>query len=373
VPHAFLIDNIQNLLRDLRRENPAAIPGRLAGIASRKAARLTEEIIHRTGMDAVIARNYCGKGIVMMFHEIHTDVDAELRTGCDPAQLERVVLALRARGRDIVDIDEGLRRLADPGSKPFAILTFDDGYRDNLTVALPVLERLGAPMTVFVPTGMVTREVYAWWLGLRRWILDSEAIDVLPMGRRFDCADLASKLAAKRQITAWIGDDQSRADSLAPIFAKRGISLPELVEHYAVNEAELRTMARHPLVTIGAHTATHRFLTSLGEADVFGEFSSNKAFLEAVLDRPVDFLAYPYGTPGACGEREGAQAAKAGLRASFTTRHGHLYPEHLGHTQLLPRIDVGYAPQSDAALAARLSGLQRAMSTRFGDPIATIV
>lgn len=367
------MDNIRNLLRDLRRERPGAIPGRLAGIAARKAARLAEEVVYRSGMDEVLGRAYRGKGVVMMFHEIHTDVDAELRTGCDPAQLERIVRALRARGRDIVTVSEGLRRLADPASAPFAILTFDDGYRDNLTTALPVLERLDAPMTLFVPTGMITRDVYAWWLGLRRWILDSDTIDVVPMGRRFDCADLASKLAAKRQITSWIGEDQSRADSLSPLFASGDIKIAELVDRYAMTEAELADMARHRLVTIGAHTAAHRFLTSLRQADVLDEFRSNKAFLENLLGAPIDYLAYPYGTPGACGQREADLAAKAGFRASFTTRHGHLFPEHLEHPQLLPRIDVGYAPQSEAALASRLSGLQRAMSTRFGTAVATLV
>ena len=78
-------------------------------------------------------------------------------------------------------------------------------------------------------------------------------------------------------------------------------------------------------------------------------------------------------SPGACGQREAEQAAKAGFGASVTTRHGHRFAEHLQHSQLLPRIDVGYAPQSRAALAARLSGLHRAMSTRFGTAVATLV
>lgn len=370
--HGFLIDNIRNLIRDMLRESPAAIPGRLAAIAGRKAGRLSEELAHRTGLDRFMGRAYRGKGIVLMFHEIHDDVDAELRTGCDAAQLEQVVRALRVDGRDIVTINEGLRRLAEPTSSPFAILTFDDAYRDNLTNALPVLERLDAPMTLFAPTGMITRDIYAWWLGMRRLLVTSDAIDVEPMGRRFDCADLASKLSAKRQITSWIGDDQARADSLAPLFAARGIDVADLVDHYAMTDAELRRMAEHPLVTVGAHTATHRFLSCLEGDAVFDEFRDNKAFLENLLSRPVEHLAYPYGTPGACGPREADMAARAGFRASFTTRHGHLFAEHLDHPQLLPRIDAGYSPQSHAALATRLNGFHRAMETRFGTAVATV-
>ena len=368
----FLVNNLQNLVRNLRQEPVSALPGRLAAIARSKLTRLSEELAYRTTLGNVLGRPYRGKGIVVMLHEIHRDVDAELRTGCGPAQLERIVIALRAADRDIVTPDEGLRRLADPVSKPFALLTFDDAYRDNLTNALPVLERLNAPMTLFVPTGMITRELYAWWLGMRQWILQSDAVDIEPMGRRFACADLASKLSTRRQITSWIADDQTRADSLAPLFQAQGINIRALVDCYAMNAEELRRMAAHPLVTIGAHTETHRFLTGLSEAEARREFQGNKAWLEALLDRPISYFAYPYGTPGACGEREARLAAEAGFRASFTTRAGQLFAEHLQHPQLLPRIDVGYAPQSAAALASRLNGLDRAMATRFGDPVAVL-
>lgn len=369
---SFLVNNLQNLARNLRQERPSAIPGRLVAIARPKLVRLSEEVAYRTPVGTMLGRPYRGKGIVMMFHEIHHDIDAELRTGCDATQLERIVLALRAAGRDVVTVDEGLRRLANPDSRPFALLTFDDAYRDNLTTALPVLERLNAPMTLFVPTGMITRGIYAWWLGLRTLIRNGDSVDIEPMGRRFAVADLASKLSAMRQVTAWIGVDQSRADSLAPIFNAQNIDIAVLVDRYAMNESELRRMADHPLVAIGAHTESHQFLSGLKEAQVLEEFQGNRAWLEALLGRPISYLAYPYGTPGACGEREARLAAAAGFRASFTTRHGHLFAEHLNHPQLLPRIDVGYAPQSASALASRLSGLHRAMSTGFGSPVAVL-
>lgn len=368
---SFYLNNLQNLLRNLRQEPIAALPGRLAAIARPKLFRLSEEAAYRSGFGAILARAYRGKGIALMFHEIHSDVDGELRTGCSAAQLAGIIDAVRAAGRDIVTIDEGLRRLAEPDSAPFALLTFDDAYRDNHANALPVLERAHAPMTLFVPTGMITRHIYAWWLGLREIIKTSDALEVPAMGRNFKCEDLASKMSTMRMVTAWIGADQSRADALAPVFTAKGIDLASLVERYAMDEVELRTFATHPLVEIGAHTESHRFLPGLDGAVVLDEFKANKAYLEAILGQPVRYLAYPYGTPSACGEREAGLATLAGFNASFTTRAGHLFAEHLEYPQLLPRIDVGYAPQSPAALASRLNGFHRAMSTGFGSPVAT--
>lgn len=370
MPLPFWANRLQDLARNLRQEPIGGVARRLAAIARPKITRLSEEVAYRTPLGKMLARPYRGKGLVVMFHEIHLDVDAELRTGCNPAQVERIIVALRATGRDIVAPDEAMRRLADPDAGHFALITFDDAYRDNMTNALPVFERLGAPMTIFTPTGMITRELYAWWLGIRQWLLTNDAIDVEPMGRQFICPDLASKISTLRQITRWIGDNQSRANSLSPLFTKNGIDMRMLVDRYAMNDEELRRMSAHPLVTIGAHTETHPFLASVSETQARQEFSGNKAWLEALLDKPVSYLAYPFGTPGASGEREARLAAEAGFHASFTTRAGQLFPEHLEHPHLLPRVDLGYAPQSAAALASRLTGLNRALATRFGNPIA---
>src|SRR5690606_25957583 len=105
--------------------------------------------------------------------------------------------------------------------------------------------------------------------------------------------------------------------------AAEGVDLPALVEAYAMDRAELRDFARHPLVDIGAHTVSHRFLSGLDEAEAARELSANKHYLEELLERPIAWLAYPYGGDGACGAREARLAAEAGFQAAFTTRPGH--------------------------------------------------
>ncbi|WP_417671695.1 polysaccharide deacetylase family protein [Roseibium sp.] len=369
---SYFLHNLRRVFRELQAQPFSQLPARLQAMAGPKLTKLAEEAAVRTGAGGMIGRRYRGAGIALMFHEVHGDVDAELRTGCDADQLERIIGAVKASGRDIVSMEEGLRRLNDPGSRPFALLTFDDAYLDNRENALPVLERYQAPMTLFVPTGMIDRSLYAWWLGLRELIKSSDTVEITAMGASFQTGDLASKAAAMRQVTAWIGTDQAKADALASDFARFGVSVPGLIDHYAMTAEDLKAFASHPLVTIGAHTKSHRFLSGLSESDVRGEFSSNKMFLEDLLQTAVETLAYPYGTEKACGAREAEIAAQTGFQASFTTRPGQLFAEHLATPQLMPRIDFGYAPQSVAACASRLSGLHRAMITRFGDPVATL-
>ncbi|MEP4033183.1 polysaccharide deacetylase family protein [Roseibium polysiphoniae] len=367
-----LSEKIMRLGRELRRTHLSHWPAFLKGIAQPKFLKIAENVIHRAGLARILANSYRGHGISLMFHEIHEDVDAELRTGCSAAQLARILDAVVDDGRDIVSIDEGMRRLRDPESRPFALLTFDDAYRDNRTNALPVLEKYAAPMTLFVPTGMIDRSIQAWWLALRQMIKSSETVEMQAMQRRFYTGNLSSKAIALRQISGWVGSDQSRADFVIESFAQTGQAMPQLVARYAMDADELREFSEHPLVTIGAHTQTHRFLSNLDADTVHSELAGNKAFLEGLLQRPMRYFAYPYGSEGACGQREADIAKAVGFKASFTTRPGHIFSEHQENLQLLPRIDVGYAPQSSAALASRLSGLHRAMTTGFGSPVATL-
>ena len=161
---------------------------------------------------------------MLCLHEVQEDPASELMTGCPPAFLAKIVEVLRRDGWELVSLDEAVRRIGiAPGDRPFAVLTFDDGYRDNLTCALPVLERLQAPFTVFVPTGAVTRELFAWWLALRSLILSQDEIVVTGMDERVSCADLPGKVAALKAVSRWVARDLRRQSALAATFRAYGI------------------------------------------------------------------------------------------------------------------------------------------------------
>jgi len=97
---------------------------------------------HRTGLSRVIAARYRGRGVIFALHSIVDDAslypDETLR--CAAGKLAWVLRSLKEEGLDFVSLHEAVRRLRVADARGFAAFTLDDGFADNLTHALPVME-----------------------------------------------------------------------------------------------------------------------------------------------------------------------------------------------------------------------------------------
>ncbi len=314
------------------------------------------QALHASGVTRILAPAFGVKGVILLFHEIQDDLDGELWTGCPTALFERCIHWLKSVGWDIVSLEEALRRLnSDEPSRRFAVITFDDGYRDNVTRALPILRRAQAPFTMYVPTHAITRELYAWWLGLREIFRKYDEVEIAPIGRLFWCPDLASKRKALSQVTLWVLSNLRRIDEFRPIFSHYDISLQSLCDRYFINEAELKTLANDQLATIGAHTVTHRSLATLNTKEVWSELIDNRTYLQSYLDRDVMHLAYPFGNPDTCGPREAELALKAGFATAVTTSNQPILSRRRENLGLLPRVSI-HSHWTLAHVDAEISG-----------------
>jgi peptidoglycan/xylan/chitin deacetylase (PgdA/CDA1 family) len=165
----------------------------------------------------------------------------EDRPGADPlpgmaitAERFRLqVQRLRALG-PFVSVDDLIAPRATP--TPRFCLTFDDGYRDNLTVLRPLLDELAVPACIYVTAGFVA--------GKLRRLPHDEAVP-------FD------------------------APALSP--------------------SELRELARHPRVTIGCHSFHHPRLTPYDPRVWREEIVVAKRWIEDAIGREVRHFAFPYG------------------------------------------------------------------------------
>lgn len=274
-----------------------------------------------------------------------------------PETFRQQLLNLR-KSFEILSLEQALDALAHGGPRtPSALVTFDDGYRDNLDLAAPILQELNIPATLFVTSGFLDGQL-PWWdhvaAVVRRSPLDRlrldhpEPLDVpLPPGRR-DSA-VASVIAA--YLRAPRPHDPSLLDHLQ---ARASFALdPEAAARSLFLSWDDLPLCLSSGFSLGAHTHTHRRLSTLSPSEQSAELTEPKHRLESRLNRPIDTLAYPFGDPSAFDAQTRQLALSAGYRAAFALR-----PGLAGRAPLdlldLPRFNVMPA-DSPPLLRARLA------------------
>jgi peptidoglycan/xylan/chitin deacetylase (PgdA/CDA1 family) len=311
-------------------------------------------ILGRTGAAAAMAHRTRGLGAILMFHHIRPSqpkaFDPHRMLEITPEFLDHVLGHVRNQGYDIIPIEAMADRIRNPQpGKPFVVLTFDDGYRDNAEFALPILRRHAAPFTVFATTGFADGGAPLWWLDLEDAVARGlPGADASTRGG--DPAKMFKSVYANLRV---------RADlqlEIARLAAATNVDGPARTRRLCLHWDDLRALAADPLCTIGAHTLTHPLLGTQDEITARREMAQSKAILEDKLQLPVRHIAYPVGDALAAGTREFALAAELGFETGVTTRPGVIFPEHGAHLHALPRLSVNGLHQSISAFDVLLSG-----------------
>ncbi|TIT52099.1 MAG: polysaccharide deacetylase, partial [Mesorhizobium sp.] len=230
-----------------------------------------------------------------------------------------------------------------------------------MTEALPVLEKHGAPITIYVAPGLINGAADLWWEVVEDIVnARNRLILTTPNGLvTIDCSTPGKKLQAFARLYDYLTLEVREEDQrtvLRELAQSNGIEL-DARQGMLMNWDEIRAMAGHPLVTIGAHTVNHRNLKRLSEADARHEVDDVRRILQAELGEAPRHFAYPYGYASAVGGREVGFARDAGYASAVTTRHGVLRAEHAGFLQALPRISVNGRYQSVPHIRTMLSGV----------------
>jgi len=159
-------------------------------------------------------------------------------------------------------------------------ITFDDGYQDNLLNALPLLEKYNAPATIFVTTGSIGQKASFEW--------DMEY------------------------------EESDRATFL--------------------NKDEIKKLAEHPLITIGAHTHTHPRLSDLSFEDQKDNILKSKNLLEEMTGTEIKTFAYPFG--GKLDFNKSSEKAVAELNFDVAFSNNGAIANNFSKKFSIPRINI---------------------------------
>ena len=332
------------------------------------------EALHRSGASRLLAPAYAGIGSILMFHRVRAGAAPEFAPNhgitVSAAFLAHVIDVLQERGYELVTMAEAEQRIAAGHARQkFANLSFDDGYRDTLEVALPIFQAKRVPMTLYLATGFLDGQHGAWWDALEHLLSARERVAVPePDGTQtLETRTVAQKEHAFAAIRARVM--QLPRASQDGFFRALGETCDFDLHAAAVAENLTWEMAERMhasgYVEIGAHTVSHCVLANETEHVVRSEMIRGREELERRLGVPVRHFAYPFGGRAEAGAREILLARQAGFATAVTTRHGNVQREHGRHLHALPRISVNGFHQSERDLAVLLSGAASAMAHRL--------
>jgi peptidoglycan/xylan/chitin deacetylase (PgdA/CDA1 family) len=288
-----------------------------------------------------------------------------------PDFLEGVLRYLRRSRLDLVSLDEMHRRLTEGDfERRFVCITIDDGYRDTLEWAYPILKRHEAPFTVYIPTSFPDRLGELWWLALEAVVARNQYVSLLIDGKEqgFDCGTVAEKHHLYEQLYGWIrsfATEEELRNVVRDLSARYHVDIAAFCNDLCMNWEELTKLAADPLVTIGAHTVNHVMLAKVPERSARSEMEMSRAVIEASLGTRPDHLSYPVGDKTSASTREFRIAAELGFKTAVTTRPGVLFPEHRDHLMCLPRISLNGEHQQLRYVRVLLSGAATAVWNGF--------
>jgi peptidoglycan/xylan/chitin deacetylase (PgdA/CDA1 family) len=216
-----------------------------------------------------------------------------------------------------------------PTRRPKVVVTFDDGYRDNLTNALPIAESKGVPITVFVTSGILGNHNGFWWdrLGmlLRARPPHVREID-LPVGARTVRVPLGSSGiradldAVRRHLLPLRVPEIERA--LDAVSEQWHVGSAPPPDARTLTPDELLQLAASDTATIGAHTVDHVLLRDRPVREQQDTISRSKAELEQSIAQTVSHFAYPFGRRGQFDDHSVHAVRSAGYDTACTTIPG---------------------------------------------------
>ncbi len=274
--------------------------------------------------------------IILTYHRVLSDIDPMVPTEPTASIFERQ-LSWVSEFLDVIALPNAMQMIAS-GTLPTraACITFDDGYRNNYEIAVPILERFRMPATFFIATGAVGRG--AMWndliiesarccgnrLDLRRYGLDEYLIH-----SDEERPNMANKVLDSMK---YMPVDERFEQSREIYRAYAGNEDPALM----MTKAMVRSLAEKGF-DVGGHTVEHPILEKVPDERAVAEIQGCRDWLEQVTGRQPLTFAYPNGRPGIdFSAKHQTMVREAGFHCAVSTAWGCALPS--SNPMSLPRL-----------------------------------
>ena len=182
-----------------------------------------------------------------------------------------------------------------------AVITFDDGYRDNYLYAYPILKKHGVPATIFLATAHIDDGAPFWWDRVS-YAVHTTAVEEPETERlgTYHLRNTNDRWQAIRTMDVRLKQmlDHEKNLAIEELVKRLGADVPApMARNMILTWDEVREMARNG-ITFGSHTVHHPTLIGLPLEQSRQEIADSKKRIEEKADQPANTFAYPDGREG---------------------------------------------------------------------------
>jgi len=266
--------------------------------------------------------------IVLIYHRVTTLQDDPQQLAVNPEHFYSQLKYLKDHF-PIVRFEDDWSCLTGPS----VVVTFDDGYADNFLEALPIVEKVGVPVTFFISSGAIDSDEEFWWDELERLILAG--------GSRPDHCQLGEGSQTFKGNTRSYEDRVNFYRELHPVMRKQvsevrnqwleqlrtwaGCAASGRLSHRTLTTEQLRELANSDLVTIGSHGVTHTRLTNLSPEGQRYEILNSTQRLKELCGVEIPVFSYPFGGRGDYNQASLDICREAGFRRAAANFPGQVH------------------------------------------------
>tara|TARA_B100000029_G_scaffold63741_1_gene57110 strand:+ start:2286 stop:3323 length:1038 start_codon:yes stop_codon:yes gene_type:complete len=306
-----------------------------------------------------------GAGAVLMYHRVLPDTqmadDLDIGMAVSSSNFEKQIKTLKSKYK-IVSMEDFNNNLKERKKEFMITITFDDGYKDNLDYALPILEKFQVPATVYVTTRFLEGDTWMWWYELKEEIKNKSKLDFNFKNTKYNFVIENQKQknqAFKKLRELFLDLIKEKQIELLEIITKKKDR--KNYSKICLSKEELKNLSKHPLITVGAHSHNHLNLKILERENLIYEIKESKVVLENLLESKIKHFSYPYGQGRQVSQREQKAVAELDFDTAVTTQ---VYPIKGYSPFFLPRIYVGNN-LCEKSLINHLSGFYNLVSKIF--------
>jgi peptidoglycan/xylan/chitin deacetylase (PgdA/CDA1 family) len=290
--------------------------------------RFAATAIHRSGLIRPLAkvvglRVHRGIFQILSYHRVNDDDDPFF--GSVPIRVFERHMAYLASTYHVLSVEDLVER-GRCGNIPANALaiTFDDGYKDNLTHAAPILVRLGLSATIFVATGLIGTAEVPWFDRLAFAFKSTKIMRwSAPWGEMLDLRSRSNRLRALELTLAYFKrlPDLEMRETLESLLTAFGVTDRTGFKDLMLSWDDVNALAGLGF-SIGAHTVHHPILSRVSVERARTEIDGSRTMIESACGRTPRAFAYPNGRPDDYSDMVIRLVREAGFTCAVTTRFG---------------------------------------------------